>query len=119
MSETRWGAYVTSRLDDMEAGRGDWTDLTRPSPATIQAARDFAAANLPASAPTPSVVPGEGGSVLFVWHKLGWDAEIEVLAEGTGVWARNRATEERFTGSWPKVRFRATALLEALGKDGT
>lgn len=77
--EGRWTGYVLRRLEELEAGEdrelweGRW-----PSLETIRAARNVAARTFPLSAPTPSVVPGEDGCVLFVWMKGGWTIEVEV-----------------------------------------
>ena len=75
---TRWGAYVEQRLGELERGEGDYTELRQPSAATVAHARKVAAETFRDTTPTPSVVPDDEGSVLFVWHKNGMDVEMSV-----------------------------------------
>ncbi len=89
---TRWGAYVEQRLGELERGEGDYTELKQPSVATLARARQVAAETLRDTTPTPSVVPDEEGSVLFVWHKNGVDAEITVTEDEASVWVHHRET---------------------------
>jgi hypothetical protein len=97
---SRWDAYVTRRLDELERGEGDFTDLKRPSAAAVTHARQVAAQVFRDTTPTPSVVPDEDGNVLFVWHKSGIDAEIWVWEEDSaGVWVHDRGTGEMWSGS--------------------
>jgi len=114
---TRWGPYVAGRIGELlgDAGRSEW-EGPWPSPVAILSARDYAIETFPASAPTPSVVPGDDGEVLFVWHKRGWDIEVAVDRESHAeVWARQRHTGQEFAGPLDEHRDELQALLSELG----
>jgi hypothetical protein len=85
-----------------------------PSPFLIELAWYTAHEVLPASAPTPSVVPSEDGGVEFVWHKRNWDIELDVEPGGSSVWARNRETGETWSGVLGGLRERLSDLLVKL-----
>ena len=89
-SASRWQAYVKRRLGELEDGLHDFTDLKIPSTSAIQRARTIAGDTFRFDTPTPSVVPSEEGAVLFVWHKAGWDVEVEVTEIAANVWANRR-----------------------------
>lgn len=98
---TRWGAYVEQRLGELGRGEGDYTELRRPSAATVAHARKVAAGTFRDTTPAPSVVPDDEGSVLFVWHKNGHDVEICVTETGADIWARHRATGDEWESPLP------------------
>lgn len=98
---TRWGAYVEQRLGEMERGEGDYTELRRPSAATVARAREVAAGTFRDSTPTPSVVPTADGGIDFVWHKNGYDVEITVTETEADIWARQRATGDEWASPLP------------------
>jgi hypothetical protein len=98
---TRWGAYVSQRLDEMGRGEGDYTGLRRPSAATVAHARKVAAETFRDDTPAPSVVPGADGGIYFVWHKNGYDAEICVTETEADIWARQRATGDEWASPLP------------------
>ena len=98
---TRWGAYVAQRLDDLERGEGDYTDLRQPSAATVAHARQVAAETFRDTTPTPSVVPDADGGIDFVWHKNGYDVEICVTANEADIWARHRVTGDEWASPLP------------------
>lgn len=89
---TRWGAYVSQRLDELERGEGDFTDLRRPSAATVAFARRMAAETFRDTTPTPSVVPTAEGGIDFVWRKNGYDAEWCITEGEAEFWAHRRST---------------------------
>jgi hypothetical protein len=115
---TRWGPYVEQRLDDIRQGKGrehwegDW-----PAPAVADAAWTTAAETLPDEAPTPSVVPTEEGGIDLVWHKGGWDIEIEIDREGSALlWMWDRSDGPDDSGPLEEGRDRLRALLGELSK---
>jgi hypothetical protein len=54
--------------------------------------------------------------VLFVWHKAGWDLEVEVGTEDISVWGHERRTGETFYGGLDEYRSRLGDLLYALSR---
>jgi hypothetical protein len=92
---TRWGPYVRQRVDDIRSGKGreDW-EGEWPSPVAALSAWNWAVDVLPDDAPTPSVVPGDDGTVMLVWHKGGWDIEVEVDRESYALlWMHDRKSD--------------------------
>ena len=84
--KTRWGEYVYRRLARLESGIDKEGDEPYPDSVTIDLARRLVGTLFDADTPTPSVVPGEAGEVVFVWHKGGLDVEIEVSPNETTFW---------------------------------
>jgi hypothetical protein len=112
---SRWGAYVTQRLDELERGEGDYTDLKRPSAATVAHARKVAAETFRDSTPTPSVVPTADGGIDFVWHKNGYDVEWCITEGEAEFWAHCRATGAMYDEQGVQVVLDA---LEGVGDRG-
>lgn len=112
---TRWGAYVSQRLDELERGEGDYTDLKRPSAAVVVLARKTAAENFRDTTPTPSVVPTAEGGIDFVWHKNGWDVELCVTEADADFWAHHRASGAEYDRQFISLVLDA---LEGLPADG-
>lgn len=98
---TRWGTYVEQRLSELERGEGDYTELRRPSAATVARAREVAAETFRDSTPTPSVVPTADGGIDFVWRMNGYDVEICVTEAEADIWARHRATGDEWASPLP------------------
>jgi hypothetical protein len=93
---TRWGAYVSQRLDELERGEGDCTGLRRPSAAAVAHARKAAAETFRDTTPAPSVVPTADGGIDFVWHKNGFDVEWCITEADAEFWAHHRATGKMY-----------------------
>lgn len=113
----RWARYVHSRLLEMlDQSKAADRRSSYPVPGVINRAWGEALALFPPLTATPSVVPSDEGSVVFVWHKGGWDVEIEVDHQEAMVWARNRANPrlESLDGRVADQRDRVTALLKSL-----
>jgi hypothetical protein len=113
---SRWFSYVNMRLHQM--AEHQLTSHAYPDAPIIQRAWSEAVSLFPLSAPTPSVVPSDEGGVAYVWHKRGWDLEIDVRQDGAMVWARNRnlSNEETWYGSLDDYRERVFKLLRDLSK---
>ena len=114
-TSSRWYRYVTQRLRELEAGKYDFTDLQVPTSQVVQRARDVANSLFKPETPTPSVVPSGDGDVLYIWHKAGWDLEIDVGPEGAAVWARDRSAGRELYGSLEEQQAWVSSLLDFLG----
>jgi hypothetical protein len=114
-SDSRWRRYVDRRLSQLERGEGDFTGLQRPINAVVERARVISNTLFRADTPTPSVVPSEDGNIQFIWHKAGWELEIEVASEEVNVWARCGASGAVFYGSLGELQEWVMGLLELLG----
>ena len=93
---SRWGAYVSQRLGELERGEGDYTGLKQPSAATVAFARRMAAETFRDTTPTPSVVPTPDGGIDFVWHKNGYDVEWCITEGEAEFWAHHRPTGQMY-----------------------
>jgi hypothetical protein len=67
--------------------------------------------------PTPSVVPSEDGNVALVWHKRGWDAEVEFGPSETDVWAANRDGTSTVEGTDAEALKALAVVLRELEAD--
>ncbi len=116
-SATRWAKYVGRRLSALRMGAFDFTGLQIPAPTVVDRAWVVAWSYLhPATLP-PSVVPSEDGDILFIWHKSGWDLEIEVGAGGTTVWAYHRESGEEWSGSLDERQSELSTLLNLMSQE--
>ncbi len=115
-SDSRWHKYVAQRIDELRAAKYDFTGLKVPPKIVVDRAWGVAATLFKADTPTPSVVPSEDGDVMFVWHKAGWDLEIEVGAEEIMLWAHDRHAGTVFSGSLAEQRARLSSLLDYLAQ---
>jgi hypothetical protein len=88
-----------------------------PGEPVLARAWNVALNNIGAAVPTPSVVPGEEGTVQLIWHKAGWDLELEIDALESSVWARNRSTGETWHGSLDEHWQRFSSVLRDLAND--
>ena len=96
----RWLPYVIGRLRELLHFAYDPDEgLPPPHPEAIQRALPELIRFMRVDAPTPSVVPTFEGGVQFVWHKGGWDVEVEVGPNETLVWAQRRDGSASWHGS--------------------
>jgi len=109
---SRWYGYVNKRLSELESGAYDFTGLVQPQARAVSRAQTIAGTLFRPDTPTPSVVPSEDGAVVFVWHKAGWDMELEVSDRSTFVWAQRRVDNYRFSGSLNDNERQVSELLE-------
>lgn len=95
-----WLPYVVLRLNELSRLHTEPADeVPIPHPGAIQRALPELSRFMRDDSPTPSVVPTSDGEVRFVWHKGGWDIEIDVGPVGTSAWAQRRAGSEALRGS--------------------
>lgn len=86
-----WVRYVDTRLAQLDCER-----LFEPSPSmeTLSEARAYIGGllrMLPPDAPAPNVLPSRRGGVDFIWHKAGWNVEVNVDPDHrVTVWTRNK-----------------------------
>ncbi|MGK2957682.1 MAG: hypothetical protein ACSLFB_04640 [Acidimicrobiales bacterium] len=114
----RWLSYVIERLNELALLVDDPDeDLPAPSQAVLNRALEEANRLLPPSTPTPSVVPTTEGHVQFVWHKTGWDVEVEIGMEETWVWAQDRESGESWSGSLDERKGELVSLLHRMATD--
>jgi len=113
-TDSRWYRYVTRRLRELRDGEYDFTDLRVPSSQVVNQARATANSLFRPETPTPSVVPSASGDILYIWHKSGWDLEIDVGPEGATVWARDRSAGKELYGSLEERRVWVSSLLDFL-----
>lgn len=93
--QTRWSSYIHRRFEQL-------TVETPPSPAfteTLNAAWKSILNLFAPNIATPSVLPGDDGGIVLVWHKGGWDIEIDFgPLEAPSVWTTNRSGLVGFDG---------------------
>lgn len=96
----RWLSYVMTRLQALLALAYEPDDeVPTPHLEAIHRALPELSRFMRADTPTPSVVPTVDGGVQFVWHKRGWDLEIEVGPKETLLWAQRRDGSTTVHGS--------------------
>jgi hypothetical protein len=100
-SETpRWLRYVIGRLRELQRLVDEPDDeVPTPYPEALERALPELVRFMQVDTPTPSVVPTYNGNVQFVWHKGGWDVEVEVGSKETLVWAQRRGGDASWDGS--------------------
>jgi hypothetical protein len=113
-SDSRWHHYVSKRLRELRDGKYDFTGFRAPSVQVIERAQFLANSFFAPEHPTPSVVPSEEGDVLYVWHKAGWDLEINVGLEEILVWAHDRRAGKDWHGAFEELRVPVAKLLDFL-----
>lgn len=110
----RWTEYVITRLSELDRGAFSFTDLQLPSTAAIDRARNVVLDTLKFNTPTPSVVPSEYGSVVFVWHRAGWDVEFEIDEFSATLWAYRRHDAFELSGPLSEHRQQFSKLLDEI-----
>lgn len=96
----RWLPYVMERLMELQRILDEPDDeIATPYPEALERALPELVRFMRVDSPTPSVVPTYDGGVQFVWHKNGWDVEIEVGPKETLVWVQRRDGSDSWDGS--------------------
>jgi len=114
-SSSRWYRYVTRRLAELSSGKFSRSGMPLPPNSACAHALQVAEGLFDANTPTPSVVPSESGTVLFVWRSGPLDLEIEVGPEETAVWAYDRPHGEVWSGQLEDRRANVSELLASFG----
>lgn len=106
----RWLPYVLRRLNDLASRYGEepTEESVLADPRALERSLHVLGALIDDTTPAPSVVPTLHGGVQFVWHRGGWDVEIEVFSSHTVLWGRKRETGEEFEGA-PELNREALA----------
>jgi hypothetical protein len=104
-----WYDYILDRFRQMLV-----EDAEHAGPSVLGRAWTNANSLFSANTPTPSVVPSEANGIAFVWHKRGWDVEIDTTPADTTVWAHRRADRTEWYGPLTDTRDRLLALLRDL-----
>lgn len=113
----RWLPYVVGRMGDLERLLYEPADeVPTPCRAALERALLELRRFMAIESPTPSVVPTFDGGVQFVWHKGGWDIEVEVGEKETMVWARRRDGGDSWGGSLDDRVGDVRKLLSELAK---
>lgn len=105
--------YVRTRLLQMR-DRSHYEVQPYPDESSIANAWSYAWNLVTPGCPTPSVVPSEDGNVSFVWHKGGWDIEVEVGWQDAEVWAEHAADSQSLRGSISETASQLRELLRGL-----
>lgn len=113
----RWNRYVLQRLEELRVGAFDFTGLQVPSEYVVDQAWIIARNHFYFDTPPPSVLPSDEGEILFIWHKSGWDIEINVGSEETTVWAYDRSSGTELSGSLASQQKELARLLNILGRN--
>ena len=112
----KWLPYVMSRLQELLVLAYEPDDETpSPHPEAVQRALSELVRFMSRETPTPSVVPTFDGGVQFVWHKAGWDVEVEVGPKETLLWAQRRDGSVSWHGSLDEHIEDARTLLAEIG----
>jgi hypothetical protein len=93
--QTRWSGYIQRRFEQLTAETPSSPAFTETLNAAWKSILNLFAPNIA----TPSVLPGDEGGIVLVWHKGGWDIEIDFgPLEGPSVWTVNRSSLDGFDG---------------------
>ena len=102
LSNPRWQPYVSARFRALAEFSGQ---EGYPSLEMLTGALRRIETLLHPTTPTPSVIPGEDGTVELIWQRLGRDLQI-VLGdeEGDWFWTRDRETQALEEGPLEDLR---------------
>lgn len=106
----RWLGHIVDRLNSIASS----PDVDGVDPAAIGRVLKVLWGLLRVDTPTPSVVPCENGGIQCVWHKAGWDLELDIFADETTVWAREREGNLSWSGSLGDYREDTELVLKTL-----
>jgi hypothetical protein len=94
--QTRWSSYIQRRFEQLTAETPSSPAFTETLNAAWKSILNLFAPNIA----TPSVLPGDEGGIVLVWHKGGWDIEIDFgPLEAPSVWTVNRSDLVGFDGN--------------------
>ena len=113
----RWNRHVVQRLEELRVGAFDFTGLQVPPEHVVNQAWIIASSQFHFDTPPPSVLPSDEGEVLFIWHKSGWDVQINVGSEETTVWAYDRTSGTELSGLLASRQKELADLLKILGRN--
>ncbi len=111
---SRGGEYVKERLDRIESAIDRENGSSYPDSAIVNKARLFYDSMFGSRTPTPSVVPSEDGGISFVWHKGGFDLDIEVGDSEVYVCVYHRESAASYYGSSREHLVVALKVLESI-----
>lgn len=107
-----WRTYLQQRLDDFSGADSPGS----PSRDALAATWHIVSRLLAHESPTPSVVPGDEGSVELVWQRGGWHIELEIGPREAYVWAKERDSGETWSGDLEEVRDLVRDLIASLAR---
>lgn len=113
----QWLPYVSKRLAQIGFPHRT-TDIgsATPRPSTVFRAFQEISRFMDRVTPTPSVVPTHDGAIMLVWHKGGWDIEVEIGSDESAVWADRRDGSDSWEGSLDECLPQLKLLLRALSQ---
>lgn len=112
---SRWWPYVERRLHELhEVTVQPENEPPVPNAKALRRTPAVAVMFMKATTPTPSVVPTHEGCIQLVWHKGGWDIEVDISDAEDLVWARNRITGASWYGSLEEKLAELERVLDEL-----
>lgn len=109
-SEWEWVPYLLRRLNEMAV----MTTEYRPTNEILNRAWNTACRYFSFSTATPSIVLGDEGSVLFVWHKNGWDVELEIGQSCSYVGILSRDNKQMLFGPLEDMSGKLLGVLKSM-----
>jgi len=111
----RWLPYVIQRLNDLGSlADNSSEEMIALGPDILARALVELGRFMTPETPTPSLVPTHEGYLQFVWHKAGWDIEVDVGPNETEVWASKRDGSVGWQGSLHEREAELTSILASL-----